>query len=240
MAASSGSSFMPPGTITALQIQSGDQRRVNVYVDDVFAIGVSLATLHREGLYKGQVLSDEDWQRLERAESENKAWEAALRLLEVRPRAEREIRDRLRRKEYDAEQVDRVVQRLRELELIDDAQFARLWVANRAATKPKGSRALRQELMAKGVDRHVAGEVVDAALDADAEAAACEQVARQVQRRYAAIDDWPDFQRKLGGLLQRRGFSWNTVKPILRQLWNERGASAVETANDEGSDDEPE
>ena len=227
---------MPPGTITALQIQTSDQRRVNVYVDDAFAIGVSLATLQREALYKGQVLSEEDWQRLERAESDNKAWEAALRLLEVRPRAEREIRDRLRRREYDAEQIDRVVQRLRELELIDDAQFARLWVANRAAIKPKGSMALRQELMAKGVDRQVASEVVDAALDADAESAACEQVARQVQRRYAAISDWSDYQRKLGGLLQRRGFSWNTVKPILRRLWDERAG----TATDDRIDDEPE
>ena len=231
---------MPPGTITALQIQTSDQRRVNVYVDDAFAIGVSLATLQREALYKGQVLSEEDWQRLERAESDNKAWEAALRLLEVRPRAEREIRDRLRRKEYDAEQIDRVVQRLRELELIDDAQFARLWVANRAAIKPKGSMALRRELMAKGVDRQVASEVVDAALDADAETAACEQVARQVQRRYAAISDWSDYQRKLGGLLQRRGFSWNTVKPILRRLWSERAETAAEATLDDRIDDEPE
>ncbi len=205
-------------------VQAGDQHRVNVFVDGAFAIGVSLATLQREGLYKGQVLSAEDWRRLERAESDNKAWEAALRLLEVRPRAEREIRDRLRRKQYDAEQIDGVILRLRDLGLLDDAQFARLWVANRAATKPKGAVALRRELMSKGVDRQIAGDVVERALDPQTEADACEYVARQVVRRYVSVSDWPSFQRKLGGLLQRRGFGWETVGPILRRLWDERGA----------------
>ena len=229
---------MPPGTITALVVQSSDTHRINVFVDGAFAIGVSLLTLQRQGLYKGQVLSADDWRSLERAESNHKAWESALRLLEVRPRAEREIRDRLRRKQYDAEQIDGVVTRLRELELLDDRQFARLWVANRAATKPKGSLALRRELLSKGVDRQIAGEVVDAALDAEAEIAACEQVARQSLGRYASISDWPTFQRRLGGLLQRRGFGWDAVAPILKQLWNERGG-APGVAEDE-EDNEPE
>jgi regulatory protein len=216
---------MPPGTITALTVQAGDQHRVNVFVDGAFAIGVSLATLQNKGLFKGQVLSPEDWQRLEQAESDHKAWEAALRLLEVRPRAEREIRDRLRRKQYDAEQIDRVIVRLRELGLLDDLQFARLWVANRAATKSKGALALRRELMSKGIDRRIAGDVVDAALDPETEAAACERVARQAMGRYASTADWPAFQRKLGALLQRRGFAWETIAPILRRLWSERGGT---------------
>jgi regulatory protein len=229
---------MPPGTITALVVQSGDAQRINVFVDGAFAIGVSLLTLQRQGLYKGQILSEEDWRSLERAESDHKAWESALRLLEVRPRAEREIRDRLRRKQYDAEQIDSVVARLRELELLDDRQFARLWVANRAATKPKGALALRRELLSKGVDRQVAGEVVDAALDAEAETAACEQVARQAFGRYASIADWPTFQRRLGGLLQRRGFGWDTVAPMLKQLWNERGGDPSAARDEEHNEPE--
>ena len=215
--------MMPPGTITALVLQSGDRERVNVFVDEAFAIGISLSTLQREGLYKGQVLTEEEWLRLERAESDHKAWEAALRLLEVRPRSEYEIRDRLRRKQYTPDQIEGVIARLHDLELLDDAHFARLWVANRAATKPKGALALRRELLSKGINRQLAGDVVAAATDPASEAAACEQVARQAMRRYATVSDWPTFQRKLGALLQRRGFTWETVKPVLQRLWNERG-----------------
>ncbi len=214
-------------------MQTGDHERVNVFVDGAFAIGIDLATLQREGLFKGKVLSEDDWARLVRAESDNKAWHAALRLLEARPRAEREIRDRLRRKQFEPEQIDATIARLRDLGLLDDAQFARLWVANRAATSPKGAQALRYELISKGVDRQIAGEIVEDALDPATEAEMCEQVARKALPRYASSPDRATFQRKLGGLLQRRGFAWDTVGPVLDRLWQERGAVADDAAEQE-------
>lgn len=212
---------MPPGTITALVVQAGDQERVNVFVDGEFAIGVSLYVMQDERLHKGLVLSQTDWDRLEQAERGSKAWNAALRLLEVRPRTEHEIRDRLRRKEFVPEQIDRVVTRLRELELLDDAQFAKLWVANRQNLSPRGAQALRQELRAKGVDRAVADDVIASSTDADSESAACAEVARRAFHKYASAPDRATFQRKLGGYLQRRGFSFETMKPVLAELWNE-------------------
>jgi len=212
---------MPPGTITALVIQANDHERVNVFVDDQFAIGISLYVMQDEQLYKGQVLTQADWDRLQAAERGTQAWNAALRLLEVRPRTERELRDRLRRKEFAAEQIDRVIIRLRELELLDDAQFAKLWVANRQNLNPRGAQALRQELRAKGVDRQIVDAVIEDQVDADDERAACEAVARRAAHKYADAPDWSTFQRKLGGYLQRRGFSFETMKPILNELWQE-------------------
>lgn len=212
---------MPPGTITGLALQQGDQERVNVFVDGEFALGVSVYVVQDLGLRKGQVLSQADWDQIEAAERGSRAWNAALRLLESRPRTEREIRDRLRRKEFLPQQIDAVVTRLRELNLLDDSQFARLWVANRQNVSPRGAQALRQELRAKGVDREIADEVIAEQTDEDSERAACEAVARKAVRRYADSPDRTTFQRKLGGYLQRRGFRFETIKPILEQLWNE-------------------
>ncbi len=212
---------MPTGTITSLSFQSGDKERVNVFVDGIFAIGIDLTTLQQEGLYKGQQLTEEDWARLQKAAVSRKAWDAALRLLEVRPRTEREIRDRLRQKQFEPEHIEQAIVRLRDLELLDDAQFARMWVAQRAMSKPKGAMALRGELLKKGVDRTLASEIVMAAVDDDVESEGCERVARQAARRYASAPDWQTFQRKLGAMLQRRGYSWNTAKPIVQKLWQE-------------------
>lgn len=230
---------MPAGKITALSVQTGDRERVSIFIDGAFAIGISLLTLQRQGLYKGQVLTEEDWQQLEKAVSNERAWEAALRLLEVRPRAEREISDRLRRKGFLPEQIEGVIVRLRDLELLDDARFAKLWISNRAATKPKGALALQNELLGKGVDRQIASDAIAAATDPEREAAACEQVARQAARRYSSIEDWSSFQRKLGGVLQRRGFTWETVGPVLRLLWQERQQEDEEDTSQLEHDDEP-
>ncbi len=202
-------------------VQQGDHERVNVFVDGVFALGVSIYVVQDLGLRKGQVLSQADWDRLEAAEQGSRAWNAALRLLESRPRTERELRDRLRRKGFPPPQIDTVLNRLRELNLLDDAQFARLWIANRQHISPRGAQGLRQELRARGVDRQVVDEIIAEQTDADSERAACEAVARKAARRYADAPDRATFQRKLGGYLLRRGFSFETIKPIVDRLWNE-------------------
>ena len=212
---------MPAGTITSLSLQANDSERINIFIDGEFALGVSLRVAQDERLHKGQVLSESDWERLVQAERGSKAWNAALQLLAVRPRSERELRDRLRRKEFEPDHIDAAIRRLYELELLDDAHFAELWISNRQKLRPKGAQALRQELRAKGIDRQTVDEVVADNIDDDDERAACEQVARQALRRYTDAPDRMTFQRKLGGLLQRRGFRFDTIKPILEQLWQE-------------------
>lgn len=211
---------MPPGTITALTLQASDQERVNVFIDGQFALGVSVYVMQDERLHKGQVLTQNDWDRLEQAERGSKAWNAALRLLEVRPRTERELRDRLRRKEFLPDQIDRVITRLRDLELLDDAQFAKLWVANRQNLSPRGAQGLRQELRSKGVNREVAEQVVAETTDPDSEREACADVARRAVHKYSNAPDRMTFNRKFGSFLQRRGFGFDTIKPVLDELWN--------------------
>lgn len=46
-------------------------------------------------------------------------------------------------------------------------------------------------------------------------------MARAALRRYADSPDRATFQRRLGGLLQRRGFSLDVIRPILAILWSE-------------------
>jgi regulatory protein len=217
---------MPPGTITALVVQAGDQERVNVFIDGQFAIGISIYVMQDERLHKGKLLSQADWDRLEQAERGSQAWNAALRLLEARPRSERELRTRLQRKQFTPEQIDIAIKRLRDLELLNDAQFAQLWVANRQNLSPRGAQALRQELRAKGIDRQIVDTVIESNVDADSERDACTEVARRALRKYANEPDRATFQRKFGGFLQRRGFSFETIKPLLEELWQEARGEA--------------
>lgn len=212
---------MPNGTITALRAQAHDSQRVNVFIDGEFALGVSLNTLTREGLYVGKVLDAEAWERLETAESADKALHAALRWLETRPRSAAELRERLQRKGFAANASDAAIARLTDLGLIDDAAFTRFWVENRLAYRPRGVRALRDELRRKGIAR----DVIEAALS-DEEVTSDEPdraltLARKALRKYSDVADKASFQRRMGGYLQRRGFGFDTIAPILDTLWNE-------------------
>jgi regulatory protein len=101
---------------------------------------------------------------------------------------------------------------------LDDKGFAEFWVESRVEHSPRGRRALMSELRAKGVDREVAGEVIDS-LDLDEEAAALE-LARKRLRSLSNLD--PQTQkRRLSDYLARRGYGWDVVGPVLRRLLEE-------------------
>jgi len=77
--------------------------------------------------------------------------EAAARFLEVRPRSIVEVRRRLRDAGYRADLVEGAIDRLADLGMLDDEAFARAWVESRDRARPRGARALRDELRRKGV-----------------------------------------------------------------------------------------
>jgi len=215
---------MPTGTITALRVQEHDAQRVNLFIDHTFALGVSLATVARERLYVGLYLDAAAYARIEAAECTDQALHTALRALEARPRSNAEIRERLRQKGFAPETIDTAIARLQDGGLLDDAAFARFWIENRQACRPRGRGALVTELRRKGV----AADVVDAALHTtldDDEFARAERLARAVVRRYATAGDYHTFLRRLGGYLQRRGFGSATIRPIVERLWAELGGA---------------
>lgn len=212
---------MPAGKITALRVQVNDPQRVNLFIEGSFALGVSLNTVSKEALFVGKELDDEAFERLAASETADKSFQAALRMLEARPRSVAEIRDKLRRKEFEPEAIERTLDRLNTLGLIDDADFARRWVENRMLMNPRGKGALRDELRRKGIDRDIAEAVLgDGELLGDQGEQAL-AVGRVALHKYANASDKLIFTRKLGGYLQRRGFSFDTIRPVIDTLWRE-------------------
>jgi regulatory protein len=115
--------------------------------------------------------------------------------------------------------VERVLGRLAALELLDDAAFAAWWVENRSQHRPRGRHALMQELSERGIAR----EVITAALAGLDEAVLALRVARRLAPRYSHLER-PVFRRRLGALLQRRGFGQEAVYRAVEAAWQGREA----------------
>ncbi|MDQ3941095.1 MAG: RecX family transcriptional regulator, partial [Actinomycetota bacterium] len=71
-------------------------------------------------------------------ELRKEAMERAGRMLALRPRTEKEMRDRLREADFDDEVVEDTIVRLVELNLLDDHAFALDWIEERAPRKGLG------------------------------------------------------------------------------------------------------
>ncbi len=207
--------------ITALKAQIKNPNRISVYLDGEYAFG--LARIVAAWLRIGQRLSEEEVNRLKQQDTQEVAYQKALHFLGYRPRSEAEIQRKLSEQGYDEKVVTGTIQRLKENGFLGDAQFARDWVENRTTFRPRSKRMLAIELRQKGVEE----EVIERAL---AETGDEENLAHQTAIKYAhrlAGADWETFRKRLGAYLMRRGFSYGTIAPILRQVWEETHASAA-------------
>jgi regulatory protein len=138
--------------------------------------------------------------------------EAAGRFLEARARSVVEVRRRLRSAGYQAELIEGAIARLTELGMLDDATFARAWVESRDRARPRGERALRQELSVKGIDRAVLDEVLanrraDQPSDAgDVDEAAAERLLARNARTLERVADPRARRQRAYAFLARNGF----------------------------------
>lgn len=203
-------------TVTRLLRQPGPSDLVSVFVDEEFALTVDLELA--AGLYVGQVISDDVLQSLREDGAYQQAMARALRFLGYRARSEDELRQRLADWAVDPGITARVLSRLRQLRLVDDEAFAAWWVESRGRQSPRGPMAIRAELRRKGV----ADGVIDESLtDLDEEGLALElALARAPRLRHLPR---PDFERRLGGFLARRGFGGGVVRTALARAWDAAG-----------------
>ena len=130
--------------------------------------------------------------------------ERAGRLLSTRARSERELTDRLSASGFELEQVAATIERLRELRLVDDADFARRWAEERSGRKGLGPGKLRAELAAKGVDPATIDHAL-AEAGPDEEARARELAATLVRR--VARKPLQAQASSLWQMLRRKGYS---------------------------------
>lgn len=155
--------------ITALRADPVDPDKVHVFVDGKHLISVSLDVAAKESLSVGQPCPPERTQRLRAAQELSGIYERALNFLSYRPRSAREVEMRLRKKGYSPEQIEIVMEKLREAGYVNDKAFAEFWVSNRMTFSPRGPRLLKSELRQKGVSADVVDEVMAEHQEAQAE-----------------------------------------------------------------------
>jgi regulatory protein len=204
------------GRITALQV-SRSNKRVNVFIDGSFSFALDVEVVAKEGLQVGRHLSAEQVEKLKQADLLQNCSKAALHYLGYRPRSETEVRQRLHRRGFDGDVVDKVITGFKERKLIDDVAFARYWRDNRLSFKPRSRRLIKLELRQKGVAAETASEAVK---DLDDEVMAYEAGLKKA--RVLASLDYTEFRRRLSGYLQRRGFNYEIINSVVVRLWQER------------------
>ncbi|MDO9496831.1 MAG: regulatory protein RecX [Nocardioides sp.] len=156
------------------------------------------------------------------ADPESVARKILLDQLTGQARTRSELAGRLAKKNVPDDVAKRLLDRFEEVGLINDAAFAREWVASRQPGKGLAGRALAQELRRKGIDDEVAREALDTIDPADEEQAA-RLLVRKKLRSLTRVDDITA-TRRLVGMLARKGYGPSMAYAVVKdELATHRG-----------------
>jgi regulatory protein len=157
------------------------------------------------------------------ADPESVARKILLDQLTGRARSRADLEKKLTQRNVPADVAARLLDRFEEVGLVDDAAFAREWVAQRQEGRGLARRALAQELRRKGIDDEVARDALGE-IDESDEVEAARLLVRRKLRSVRGLES-DKAVRRLVGMLARKGHSSAVAYRVVRE---ELGADLVD------------
>lgn len=138
----------------------------------------------------------------------------ALYLLGRRSRSVREMREKLRGKDYTDEQITQTISVLEKGNLLNDAEFARNYAQDKVKIYRRGRHRIALELIHKGVGKELIDEVIKQINNQD-ELDGAVSLLQSRERSWQALTTRQRFERAVS-LLQRRGFSGSVIREAVQ------------------------
>lgn len=141
----------------------------------------------------------------------SKARSKAFRLLSYRERTIKEIKDRLRKKDFKEEIIESVVDYLLDNDYLNEKRFAEMWIRSRIKHHPRGRKLIYKELNSKGVDQKIINSALNQYLSDQDELEMAEYLKEKWLRRRTEEDS---SSYKLKNYLANKGFSYDLIYKV--------------------------
>lgn len=151
-----------------------------------------------------------------------KYYNRALRFLSFRPRSEKEIRDNLQKKKASPPVIEKIINKLKDKNFLNDEEFTKWWIESRLRFRLRSIHAIKKELFQKGITK----ELIDAQISNFHPPAGgsisneLENAQKLIEKKIKQYKNLPrnKLYQKLGGFLARRGFDYETIKQSIDEL----------------------
>lgn len=183
---------------------------------------VSEEILVRYQLLKGREITDQEWENIVTENKRSTIYQCALHYLSYGLRTEKEVRDYLRRKEFESDDIVQTIQRLKEYQLVDDFMYAESYVRTYRREGTKGPRVVAQKLKEKGVSSNAIEHGLQYYSEEDSFQNAYKQ-AEKLQRKYGR-KTVVEKKQKVRQALLTKGFTTDIVNQVMNEFSFERDA----------------
>ncbi|RHW34766.1 recombination regulator RecX [Lysinibacillus yapensis] len=206
--------------ISKIGRQKNNPERYNIYLNDTYAFAVDESTLIKFGLTKGKVLEQFDIDEITYEDEIAKAFNRALNFLSFQMRSEYEVKKKLLDAGFGEAVVLEAIKKLEKLGFLNDETYSKALLETKKKTAKKGPRAIKQDLIKKGIDKETQAKVLDSFSFNEQLAIAMELAQKAVR---ANQNKTPmQTKQKIQDVLLRKGYSFSVITQILDEIKLER------------------
>ena len=196
-----------------LSIKEGKANKIHIYVDEEYRATVDSDYWYSEKYRNYKEISEEELTELLDAVSFRRAYNKGLDLLTRRPHGTKELIKKLCEKGHNKESAEKACERLLELGLLNDEEFARMLANELYERKGYGIKRIRQELIFRGINSEIVENAIES-LDIDTQT----RIILVIKKKYInKLDDEKGRKRAIDGLV-RLGYSYSDIKSALNSI----------------------
>ena len=143
-----------------ISAQKGKANKIHISIDGEYRLTVDADFWFSSGYVSGDEIDEEQYKILADRIAKRRCFNRALNILSRRDHCEKELFNKLRRTDGD-EAAAHAVERVKSLGYINDERYAQNLAEELGSRKGYGLRAIRSELIKRGVDRETADNTIN-------------------------------------------------------------------------------
>ena len=182
-----------------------------------------MTVIARFRLREGMEISAPMLREIELGVVKQECFDKAMSYLQARLHSSLELRRKLARQEWGDAVIDAVIEDLTRLGYLDDARFAKTKALSAAEHRKHGRRRAFVELIKSGVNGDVAQKALDQVYESHDSTSVARELAMKQKARLSKLDPLVA-RRRLVGMLQRRGFDYDAIRPLIDEVLGLRDA----------------
>lgn len=202
--------------ITKIEIQKRNKERVNLFLDGEYAFSLSAELVYKEGLKVNKNVDSIQLKELADKEALISCKDLALRIIERSYKTEKQVRDKLKLKEYNDDVITKSIEFLKEYNFLNDNSYTKMFIKDKLNTQ--GSKKIKYGLIQKGISKEIIEKELSIIDKEDEKSTAINLAKKKIINIRNQETDKYKISGKLYRFLMTKGYSYDLVKDVVKEV----------------------
>ena len=175
---------------------------------------LSYNDFERYKIHNEMTIDDELYTHLLNISKFTEAFEISLNFLSYKLRTEKEIITKLKSKKFSTEIIDEVITKLKNLDLLDDYNYAKIFINDKINLTNYSKRRIINDLYQKGIDKRIYEDYLEDVFGYNIELDKATQIVETKFNIWKEKHEGYDLKNKIVTFLLQKGFSYDVAKQV--------------------------